>query len=111
MGEDTTTQTPAAATPPAKKTDAAPKPAPRKRKTKPALEGGDKTTPATQLDEEVRDVPPSFDLVGDDGRRIARSWSRDACKELQHRIATSTGERTRIVDASPFSSIQLDTGA
>src|SRR4051812_17517584 len=102
MAEDTTTPKPAAAAPAAK---AAPK-KPRRRK-KDALVGGDTTTPATLVDEAVLEPPPSFDLVGEDDRRLARSWSRDACKELQARVAAATGERTKIVEASPFSSIQV----
>lgn len=84
---------------------------PRNRTAKVEEKEGVETTPATQIDEEVREVPPTFDLVGEDGRRLCRSWSHEACVELKARIEAETGEELEIVDASPFSAVQLDTGA
>lgn len=102
------TPPPAAPKPPAKpkatpKEQAKPKP---KRAAKPKT----KTTAATQLGEEVIPSPPQFDVVGEDGRRLARSWSRDACKELVQRVNAQSDEKLKIVSASPFSSIQIDQG-
>lgn len=42
----------------------------------------------------------SFDLVGADGRRIVRWYSRNACEALGARIRSETGEKTRIVSSS-----------
>ena len=39
----------------------------------------------------------SFELVGEDGRRILRWHSQQACKELQARITATTGEETKVV--------------
>lgn len=69
---------------------------------------GTATTEAAQVDAPVTETPPVFDLVGEDGRRLCRSWSRDACKELQARVSAQTAEKTRIVPASPFTSVQLE---
>lgn len=85
---------PPAAPPPQDATPAKPK---RQRRKKSTV-----TTPATTVETETPAKPKVFDLVGADERRLLRSVSRDACKDLQARIAAATGEKTRIVDASPF---------
>jgi len=66
------------------------------------------TTPATLIEAPAPERPPQFDLVGEDGRRLARSWSRDSCKELQASVAAQTGEKTKIVPASPFTSTTVE---
>lgn len=38
----------------------------------------------------------SYDLIGEDGRRILRWHSEEACKELQGRLDATTGETTTI---------------
>ena len=38
----------------------------------------------------------SFDLVGQDGRRVLRSHSRESCEALQRRILAATGEECEI---------------
>lgn len=91
----------------AKQSQTAPPADKPKRARKPKQEST-VTTPATQLEEAPVEKPPVFDLVGEDDRRLARSWSRDSCKDLQARITAQTGEKTRIVPASPFSSVQVE---
>lgn len=62
------------------------------------------TTPATQV--ELEPVKPAqvFDLVGADGRRVLRGHSRQACADLRQQISSATGEKLKIVEASPFKS-------
>ena len=60
-------------------------------------------TPEPEPEAEVEPVVPprmsSFDLIGEDGRRIVR-WQPEAeCKELQARILTTTGEETVVVES------------
>ena len=52
--------------------------------------------------EPAPDPPDSFDLVGEDGRRIHRSRSLAFCEEEKKRIRTATGERLKIEPASGF---------
>jgi hypothetical protein len=43
----------------------------------------------------------AFDLVGEDGRRILRWHSHEACVKLQASIAAASGEKTTIKTSHP----------
>lgn len=47
-----------------------------------------------------QDAPFGWDVVGEDGRRIARWLGRGEAVELAHRISSETGETIQVAPAT-----------